>query len=355
MILPILLALTIQIHPDSAETQYRQPQLAAAHGQVALTFGSTSAIYFSPSPDGGHSFAPPVKVSDVGALALGRHRGPRLVILEKALVISAVAGEKKSEDAHAHGLPENGNLLVWRSTDHGHTWTRGGTINDVPGAAREGLHSMTADAKGRLFAVWLDLRDKGTRLYGSRSTDGGLTWSKNALVYESPEGTICQCCHPTALFDENGELWTMWRNSLAGSRDFYVTTSADSKTFANAHKLGTGTWKLNACPMDGGGFTVDHGQVTSAWRRDDTVFLANNDQSETPIGKGKDVALAKTSRGVFVAWSNGEALDLLKPGAAQPAPLTPHGSFVNLVALPSGDALAAWETNGTIEVSVLLR
>ena len=32
-------------------------------------------------------------------------------------------------------------------------------------------------------AVWLDLRNKRTELYVSKSSDSGLTWSKNELLY----------------------------------------------------------------------------------------------------------------------------------------------------------------------------
>ena len=57
-------------------------------------------------------------------------------------------------------------------------------INDVPGAPTEGLHALASDAKGQLFAAWLDKRGgQGTKLYGARSTDGGATWSKNVMIY----------------------------------------------------------------------------------------------------------------------------------------------------------------------------
>ena len=228
-----------------------------------MAFGAGASIYFARSKDQGRSFGAPVKVADAGALALGRHRGPRLVILKDALLISAIAGEKQSTGPHAHGLPENGNLMVWRSIDNGATWTRAAVINDVPGAAREGLHAIAAGPDGELFAVWLDLRTQGTQLFGAQSSDGGVTWSKNVSVYSSPDGTICQCCHPSLSIDEKGAIWVMWRNVLGGSRDLHLIKSVNGVNFGKARKLGSGTWKINACPMDGGGFVVAKGQVTS--------------------------------------------------------------------------------------------
>lgn len=43
------------------------------------------------------------------------------------------------------------------------------------------------------FAVWLDIRNdngKGQRIFGAQSSDGGVTWSKNILVYASPDNTV---------------------------------------------------------------------------------------------------------------------------------------------------------------------
>ena len=57
--------------------------------------------------------------------------------------------------------------------------------------------------------------------------------------------------------DAQGRVAVMWRNWLNGSRDMFAALSSDGgKTFATAQKLGSGTWKLNGCPMDGGSIAV---------------------------------------------------------------------------------------------------
>ena len=208
---------------------------------------------------------------------------------------------------------------------------------------------MAAGPAGNLFAVWLDLRAKGTRLYGARSTDGGRTWSKNIPIYESPSGTICQCCDPSLAFGNDGRLWVMWRNVLDGSRDLYASSSRDGEHFDAARKLGEGTWKLNACPMDGGAIAARGGEVVSAWRREGSLYVAEGSQPERLVGTGKDVAMVETTRGPFVAWTKGAGLEMLRPGAAAAQPLAPVGAFVNLLALPGGAVLAAWETGSGIE------
>src|SRR5208283_1489409 len=99
LIAPLLAAMELQ---PAGGVELRQPQLAAAHGQVVMAYGAGSAIWFAVSPDGGKTFGPPVKVTDSGALALGRHRGPRVTILKDAILITAVTGAEVSHDQHAH-------------------------------------------------------------------------------------------------------------------------------------------------------------------------------------------------------------------------------------------------------------
>lgn len=351
------LCLAASIRSDApAATPFRQPQLAVVRdGAVVMTFGGGPAIYFASSKDGGQTFGNPVKITETGALALGRHRGPRIVALREALVVTAISGDRVATGAHAHGLPEAGNLVAWRSTDQGRTWTRASVVNDIPGAAREGLHAMVPLAGGSgLFAVWLDLREKGTRLYGAKSTDGGLTWSKNVPVYESPDGTICQCCHPSLAVDTSGAIRVMWRNVMDGSRDMFVAVSTDGGAhFSQNRKLGDGTWKLNACPMDGGGFVVVDGKITSAWRRENTIYLSEEGAPERAVGSGKDVAIVRTGKGPYLAWTREGNVVALSPGDKEPVIIGKDGGFATLLAMPDGSVLAAWESQGAIETRVL--
>ena len=187
--LAFLLLISAEFAPQVDSVPNRQPQLAIQGRQVALTFGAGNAIYFASSRDSGATWTKPIPVFSGGQLALGMRRGPRIAISGDAIVISAVVGVK--------GKGADGDLVAWRSVDGGRTWASGKTVNDVPSSAREGLHAMAAGGNNTLFATWLDLRKKGTRLYGSVSHDGGASWSANRLVYESPSGTVCQCCHPT--------------------------------------------------------------------------------------------------------------------------------------------------------------
>jgi hypothetical protein len=352
--IPLLIGVVLAVHlgPISPDVPAREPQMAASGSMLALTFGAGKGIYFCSSVDGGKSFSGPVKVAEAQIVPLTRHRGPRIAFSRGTIVITAVTGKNAAAGEHAHGLPSDGDLLAWRSTDGGKTWSADVAINDAPGAPTEGLHSLAADSKGNLFAVWLDKRGgHGASLYGARSTDGGVTWSRNVMIYRSPEGTICECCHPSVAMDANGSIVVMWRNWLAGSRDMYFTRSSDGLTFSKPEKLGAGTWPLNACPMDGGGLAVFGGKVITAWRRGEDVFLAEAGKPETKIGSGKDIALALAGDRAYVIWTNGTAIAYWTAGKMEV--LSKTGAFPSLTTLPDGKVLAAWEESSGLQIRLL--
>ena len=189
----ILLSHTLSnIAPSGGE--FKQPQLAAKGDTAVVAFASNETIYVAFSKGGGGVFDAPLRVATMPGLNLGNHRGPRVAFAGDALVVSAINGKG------------DGDLLSWRSMDRGKTWSKPVRVNDVAKAPREGLHAMVAMPDGRLFATWLDLRNlvpgkPGTELYGAYSNDGGVTWSKNVVVYRSPSGSICTCCHPSLDVD----------------------------------------------------------------------------------------------------------------------------------------------------------
>ncbi len=341
--------LALNLGPMGPDAPAREPQLAASGSTVALTFGAGSAIYFTVSHDSGRTFSVPVKVEQASNVVLTHHRGPRIAFSGKTIVISAITSTTPSSDAHAHSGDPDGDLFVWRSTDGGRSWSQAIRVNDVPNATNEALHTLAADGKGNLFLAWLDHRpgNDGKTLYGARSADAGATWSKNFLVYQSPDGTICECCHPSSAFMPDGELLVMWRNWLDGSRDMYLARSRAGAAFGPAEKLGTGTWKLKGCPMDGGGVVISRQRVFTAWRRESTVYLAEPGGHETAIGQGKDLAVAAGAKGAYVAWVSASGVELRAPDAA-PVTLSKDGTFPAITVLSDGAVVAAWQEGDSI-------
>jgi hypothetical protein len=130
----------------------------------------------------------------------------------------------------------------------------------------------------------------------------------------------------------------------------YLARSRDGATFSKPEKLGAGTWQLNACPMDGGGVAIAQNRVVTAWRRDHEIFLATPGEKEVGIAEGVDVAIAAAPEGVYAVWSTPLGIRALLPRKKESIALAPKGTFPNIVALPNGRALAAWENDGKIQI-----
>ena len=323
------------IPPDLRGAQ--QPQAAVgARGEIHVVFGREGTVYHTVSTDEARTFRAPVKIATLPKLALGMHRGPRVAVTSERVIVTAISHEQKY-----------GDMVVWTSTDGGAAWSLPQAVNTVPQSAREGLHALAASGP-RVAVAWLDLRGSGTELWAAVSENGGETWQPDARVYQSPDGSICQCCAPSLAFGPHGELAAMWRNSLGSARDLYLALSRDGgRTFAPAAKLGTGTWKLNACPMDGGGLAFLRDATAApmtVWRRDSQLFLARTGEPEKSMGEGKDAALATTARGPVTAWRSKAGLMLQLPAAA-PRLLDAQGAAPSLAAAPDGRfAVIVWES-----------
>jgi BNR repeat-like domain len=325
-----------------------QPQLAGRGSQVYLAFGAGDVVSVARSADAGATFETPVALPGAGKLALGAHRGPRIAATRDAVLVAAIAGAK--------GGGADGDVVLYRSTDQGRTWSAPTIINAVPGAAREGLHGLAANAAGVVAIAWLDLREKGTRIYAAVSRDDGVTW-RESLVYASPSG-VCECCHPSVAVGDDGRVAVMFRNHLEGRRDMYVIQLRDGAVSRPHVKQGKGSWPLEACPMDGGAIAIDATGTYAVWRREMTIFAtttavgAPESSAEQPLGTGRDPVLARLGRGVDVAWT-GEGRIVLRQ-AGKPAAAIGPGRFASLLALPTHTLLAS-EDHGRVSVRAVPR
>jgi hypothetical protein len=332
----LLALLALNLPPVSPSAPNRQPQLAAADGTVALVFGSGESIWLAKSTDDGVSFGAPAKVAELPKLLLGRHRGPRVAITSGTMLISAIASTP-------------GDLMVWRSVDGGRSWSAPRAVNDQPTSAREGLDAMAADKTGHVAIAWLDDRGgKGKRLYASFSADAGATWGPNVMLYESPSGSICECCHPSLASMGDGRFAVMWRNSLEGNRDLYVMQVRDGARIGGMERQGNSSWTLNACPMDGGGIAVREGRVGSAFRRAQDVYMMESGKPERRLGPGQDPAFGANKQGWYAIWSSAGGIEMMLPNAAEVTHVSKSGAFPALVATSGGAILAAWEEGGSI-------
>ncbi len=321
----------------------KQPQAAVGDdGSVHVVYGIGDAVRYCRSPDGGATFEKSMQAFRVPNMSLGMRRGPRIVKTKTAIVVTAIGGQI--------GKGRDGDVLAWRSTDDGQTWQGPVRVNDTADSAREGLHAMASGADGSIWCVWLDLRDKKSEIYATMSKDGGATWEPNKCIYRSPDGSVCECCHPSVIVSGDS-VHVMFRNSLGGNRDMYVTSSTDrGKSFSDARKLGSGTWTLDACPMDGGMLAAGpKDALATVWRRDGNVYTAAGDGSpEILLGPGQQPWIAGTAKGSIIVWTVSREGDLLvqSPVSGQPQKLAGAARDPMIASSSNGEGpvVACWES-----------
>lgn len=319
----------------------KAPSIIAEGQAIYMTFALGDSILFCFSADKGKSFSTPETVSVLPNLSLGGGRGPQIVSANGHLIIAAA--------------DTNGNIYSFNKKQKSEDWEKSGRINDVAGVAKEAFVSLSSNNKGEVYAVWLDLRNNNkNKIVGAKSLDGGRTWSKNKIIYTSPDGTVCECCKPTVAI-KNQMVVVMFRNWLKGNRDMYIVQSGDGGVnFGNARKLGEDSWKLNACPMDGGGLVLNNdNSINTVWRRQENIYTCNAGNKEEMISVGKHCAIAGNKDNRFIAFVNKGKVYCRKPGGITDE--IGSGSYPQLAAVGTGTALCAWQDFGKVYYALLTK
>jgi hypothetical protein len=329
----------------------RQPQATVdPRGTIHVTYADDhNTIWMISSSDGGNAFGEPARVITLDQkLALGMRRGPRVAASGNAIAVTYIAGQR--------GGGKDENVYAVRSTDGGKTWSEPRQINATAGSAREGLHALASDSNGALLCVWLDLRDGPMQVWGALSIDAGKTWGENVRIYRAPDGSICDCCHPSVASDGKGGWLVMFRNHIAGNRDMYIVKSTDGLTWSDATKLGSASWKLPGCPMDGGAIATGKEGAIAAYRRQSELFTCAIDDAtkETKIAQGASPAIVVGAGGPTVAYLTSPMRgDLMIATGSDVTKLAEQANDPVLI-LGHGGPLAIWESNGRVYTAVLV-
>lgn len=311
-----------------------------ARQEVEVVYGLEDRIYYTASKNQGQTYTPAEMVDTLKDLFLVAQRRPQIASNGQVTLIIA--------------LNKAGNIFAYSRDKKTGKWTKRIRVSDQPDIAKEGFVSVAAGPDNMFYAVWNDLRGKaGNKVVGSRSLDGGKTWSANQILYQSPDGPICPCCSPSVAI-EGKQVYITFRNSLGGYRDIHLLTSSDGgQHFGQPQKLGTGSWKLEGCPMDGGGIAIpEPGHIVTAWRREDRIYVAEPGQPEREVARGgKNVALAANAQGNFIVWQADGKIWAITPQHPTPVSLGP-GAFARVAAL-SRQAVCVWETENGLLATTL--
>ena len=257
-------------------------------GNLHIVYGSSDSLLYVSSVNGGKFFSHPELVARLNLLVTSSMRGPKIAAGKYGPVIAA--------------CNKAGNIFSYTKLAAG-GWLQTARINDEDTVAKEGFIAMAA-AGDHMYITWLDLRgNKKNKIAGALSDDAGKSWSKNTIVYSSPDSSVCECCKPSvAMQGEN--VYIMFRNWLQGNRDLYLVQSGDGGNhFGPAGKLGAGNWALNGCPMDGGGLAINNkGVVETVWRRNSSIYSCEAGMPETIIGEGKGCSIETMNGKNVYAW-----------------------------------------------------
>lgn len=300
-------------------------------------------LWFARSTDGGKTFSAPARVNStpqsVRALATSK---PRLVVGANGTVHVMWVANRYSDankpvvlDAH-----------YARSTDGGKTFGKARTLNsdtnrdlhnmDHMGVrAEHAFHGMTVTRKGEVHTFWIDSRDmpQGSdkaAIYGAISRDDGKTFQRDRLVIKTD---VCACCQVTAAAGADGATYLTWRNIFAdGSREIVIVKSTDhGKSYSAPVRLIEKKWMIDGCPLKPAAVAIDG---------KNNIWVTWYTEADQPAGS---YLVVSTDDGK--TFSAPQAIHSTVKGA----------DHAQVVALPNGEALLAWDARIGETRSVLMR
>lgn len=212
----MVISISSALPSENSIAKGEQPQAAIdTKSIVRIVFGLHDKILCVSSTDHGMTFSQPVTVGQVKDMHLVMSRGPQIASSANFSIITA--------------MDTKGNIHAFRLHHASNQWTKTGVVNDIPLSAPEGLMSIAADDQDNFYAVWLDNRlDSKNKIYVASTLGGAAQWSGNVMAYQSPDGTVCECCRPNIAVKDS-QIYVMFRNWLNGSRDMYVMRSDNQK------------------------------------------------------------------------------------------------------------------------------
>jgi len=212
-----------------------------AAGQLLRTQASIEALqqqerslFIAKSTDGGQTFASPVEVTEVqrppSPLPGSNFRMfvlPTLAVDPKGGALYATWNDYTSNDA---------DVMLVTSTDGGQSWTQPKRVNDDAPQPRHDQFFPTAKVgpDGSLHMLWLDRRDDPANLryaaYYARSTDGGMTFSKNTAISSATsdpsvgfQGSIIGDYIGLDLSADGSTVYGAWCDTREGTQDIYFS------------------------------------------------------------------------------------------------------------------------------------
>jgi hypothetical protein len=266
--------------------------------------GHGAAVRHQRSRDGGATWG---AASDVPVAAAGLASPTRGSDAQVAARGDLVVVLYETKGASKWG---GGPLATALSADGGRTWRLGPNPADDNSSEGHSFMDLAVDSQGAFHAVWLDSRDGGQGLRGTRSKDGGQSWERNQTIDER----TCECCWNTLLPSKGGEMLALYRDK--DPRDMALARAEPGQAWKRVGTVGSFDWAFEGCPHVGGG-VARSGQADGplhavVWTgREDKLgvyWTASNDSGRTWSepklldAKGRHCDLAANGSALAVAW-----------------------------------------------------
>ena len=114
-----------------------------------------------------------------------------------------------------NGWSSGWEIYFARSVDRGRSWSPDRRLTHAPGvSARPSIAAAGKD----LHVVWFDGRDDNFEVYTKRSSDGGLTWSRDVRVTDAAGDSA----HPTVAAS-GGFVHILWHDTGGGNAEITYT------------------------------------------------------------------------------------------------------------------------------------
>ncbi len=267
--------------------------LALEGGDPSVVFASTTAGLYR-SPDGGDTWA---LAAFAGVPVVAVANGPRDSVLLAAIATDTGDGE----------------VTVWKSVDHGATWTAGATLAPQTAAINAPRFAFDPAHDGTVYVFFLDGFGGGA-VY--RSADGGTAWEQLTAatgigildLVASPDGTLIAASYSGGVIrsDDRGDTWV--RPSPVTPQDTIAQVLASAALDGGLYAAGSaGVWRSGA-----------RGRT---WTASNQGIVALEASSIAVAPAGPDTVYAVTSGGVFRSTDQGAGWTFVRSFFVSPSPV----------------------------------
>jgi hypothetical protein len=228
----------------------------------------------------------------------------------------------------------NGEVFYATSADGGLTFSAPRPITANTESQRFEVLALNKD--GKLFAAWLDKRDRvPAKAHGEKYVGAGLAFAWASLDHMAigdaaiAHDNTCECCRIGVAFTNDERPVVVFRNIFEGSiRDHAVMTFANETTPGPIYRVSVDNWKTDVCPHQGPSLAIaPDGSYHVAWYTDGSVrsglFYAHSpDGGKTfsePLAIGNPdhnpsrPSLLASGKHVWLAWKefDGQEISVL--------------------------------------------